>query len=87
MKELSIFVDESGDSGDYSEHSSYYIISLITHNLRNDIDSDIGNWNSVHMHDGASFFSYSNSVDDDMTAIRHRYISSAGQGNAAIHRP
>ena len=42
MKELSIFVDESGDSGDYSEHSSYYIISLIMHNLRNDIDADIG---------------------------------------------
>ena len=84
MKELSIFVDESGDSGDYSEHSSYYIISLIMHNLRNDIDADIG---KLDMHDGASFFSYSNSMDDDMTAIRHRYISSAGQGNAAIHRP
>ena len=27
MKELSIFVDESGDFGDYAEHSSYYIIS------------------------------------------------------------
>ena len=23
MKELSIFVDESGDFGDYAEHSSY----------------------------------------------------------------
>ena len=42
MKELSIFVDESDDSGDYSEHSSYCIISLIMHNLRNDIDADIG---------------------------------------------
>ena len=42
MKELSIFVDESGDFGDYAEHSSYYIISLIMHDQKNDIDADIG---------------------------------------------
>ena len=41
MKELSIFVDESGDFGDYAEHSSYYIISLIMHNQQNDIDTEI----------------------------------------------
>ncbi len=41
MKELSIFVDESGDFGDYAEHSSYYIISLIMHDQKNDIDTDI----------------------------------------------
>ena len=41
MKELSIFVDESGDFGDYAEHSSYYIISLIMHDQKNDIDADI----------------------------------------------
>ena len=41
MKELSIFVDESGDLGDYAEHSSYYIISLIMHDQKNDIDTDI----------------------------------------------
>ena len=28
------FVDESGDFGDYAEHSSYYIISLIMHIFR-----------------------------------------------------
>ena len=42
MKELSIFVDESGDFGDYAEHSSYYIISLVLHDqtidIRNDVD-------------------------------------------------
>jgi len=31
MKELSVFIDESGDFGDYRRHSSFYIISLIFH--------------------------------------------------------
>ena len=41
MKELSIFVDESGDFGDYAEHSSYYIISLVMHNQANSIQKEI----------------------------------------------
>lgn len=41
MKELSIFVDESGDFGDYAEHSSYYIISMVIHDQNNDISNDI----------------------------------------------
>lgn len=41
MKELSIFVDESGDFGDYVEHSSYYIISMVLHDQENDISADI----------------------------------------------
>ena len=32
MKELSIFIDESGDFGEYSPHSPYYIISMVFHN-------------------------------------------------------
>lgn len=31
MKELSIFVDESGDFGEYDYHAPYYIISLVLH--------------------------------------------------------
>lgn len=31
MKELSIFIDESGDFGDYSPHSPYYIITMVFH--------------------------------------------------------
>lgn len=31
MKELSIFIDESGDFGEYSPHSPYYIITMIMH--------------------------------------------------------
>ena len=31
MKELSIFVDESGDFGEYDHHSPFYIISMVLH--------------------------------------------------------
>ena len=32
MAELSIFIDESGDFGKYTEYSPYYIITLVFHN-------------------------------------------------------
>lgn len=32
MKELSVFIDESGDFGEYSNHSPYYIITMVFHN-------------------------------------------------------
>ena len=41
MKELSIFVDESGDFGDYAEHSSYSIVSLVMHAQAADISQEI----------------------------------------------
>ena len=31
MKELSIFIDESGDFGEYDYHSPYYIIAMVMH--------------------------------------------------------
>lgn len=31
MKELSIFADESGDFGEYSTHSPYYIVVMVLH--------------------------------------------------------
>ena len=31
MKELSIFVDESGDFGEYNHISPYYLVTLILH--------------------------------------------------------
>lgn len=39
MKELSIFIDESGDFGEYDYHSPYYIIAIVMHNQ----DLDISN--------------------------------------------
>ena len=34
MKDLSIFIDESGDFGEYQIHSPFYIISMIFHNQK-----------------------------------------------------
>ncbi len=41
MKELSIFVDESGDFGEYAQHSPYYIVTMILHDQDNDISANI----------------------------------------------
>ena len=48
MKELSIFVDESGDFGEYNYHSPYYIITMVFHNQSDDISQDIHKFNSEH---------------------------------------
>lgn len=41
MKELSIFVDESGDFGEYDHHSPFYIISMVLHDQSVEIDNDL----------------------------------------------
>lgn len=41
MKELSIFVDESGDFGEYDYHAPFYIISMVLHNQESDIANDL----------------------------------------------
>lgn len=41
MKELSVFVDESGDFGKYSKHSPYYIVSMIFHCQENNISKQV----------------------------------------------
>ena len=46
MKELSIFIDESGDFGKFSNHSPYYIISLVFHEQNQDISSQLKNFNN-----------------------------------------
>lgn len=45
MKELSIFVDESGDFGEYSAHSPYYIVTMVMHDQTKDISSKIAKLN------------------------------------------
>ena len=47
MKELSIFVDESGDFGEYEQHAPYYIISMVFHDQSNDISSNINTLNNT----------------------------------------
>lgn len=41
MRELSIFVDESGDFGEYDYHAPYYIISMVLHDQEKNIIPDL----------------------------------------------
>jgi hypothetical protein len=41
VKELSIFIDESGDYGEYDYHSPYYIISMVFHDQAIDIGAAV----------------------------------------------
>lgn len=41
MKELSIFVDESGDFGEFEKHAPYYIVTMVFHNQDIDITANI----------------------------------------------
>lgn len=41
MKELSVFIDESGDYGEYDYHSPYYIISMVFHDQAVDIEDAV----------------------------------------------
>ena len=43
MQELSVFIDESGDFGEYNSHSPYYIITMVFHDQSLAIDSAISN--------------------------------------------
>ena len=45
MKELSIFIDESGDFGEYSIHSPFYIITMVFHDQSDDIRDSISKLN------------------------------------------
>ena len=41
MRDINIFMDESGDFGEYQVHSPYYIISLVFHEQKNNISENI----------------------------------------------
>lgn len=43
MKELSIFIDESGDFGEYEPHSPYYIIAMVFHDQEIPISNAVTN--------------------------------------------
>lgn len=46
MKELSIFIDESGDFGEYDHKSPYYIITMVFHNQNDDIQPAVAKLNT-----------------------------------------
>ena len=39
MKEISIFIDESGDFGKLNPRSPYYIVTMVFHDQANDINA------------------------------------------------
>ena len=41
MKELSVFIDESGDFGEITERPAYYLVTLLFHDQKNEITSNI----------------------------------------------
>ena len=41
MKELSVFIDESGDFGEIIEQPAYYLVTLLFHDQKNEIASSI----------------------------------------------
>ncbi len=41
MKELSVFIDESGDFGDVKERPAYYLVTFVFHDQNNDIDPQV----------------------------------------------
>lgn len=43
-KVLSVFVDESGETGDSGQTSKYYIVSFTFHNQSDDITSQLDSW-------------------------------------------
>ncbi len=52
MKELSVFIDESGDFGVYQNHAPYYIVTLILHNQSKNISESINKLNSAIQNTG-----------------------------------
>ncbi len=41
MKELSIFIDESGDFGEVRERPAYYLVTFVFHNQDNSIERQV----------------------------------------------
>ncbi|MEC4185472.1 DUF3800 domain-containing protein [Adlercreutzia sp. R21] len=41
MRELSVFIDESGDFGPIAHHSPYYLIALVFHDQSRDISEPL----------------------------------------------
>ena len=52
MKELSVFVDESGDFGSYELHSPFYIVTLVFHDQSADISNAITHLNDKIRYSG-----------------------------------
>jgi len=58
MKELSIFVDESGDFGAYDSHSPFYVLTMVFHDQAVNISPDLQRLESSLSQRGISNYSF-----------------------------
>ena len=50
MKELSVFIDESGDFGEITERPAYYLVTLVFHSQEQEISEQVRKLeDSIHM--------------------------------------
>ena len=54
MRELSIFVDESGDFGEASERTSYYLVTMVFHDQAKDISDALATYDESIRNTGAT---------------------------------
>ncbi len=47
MKELSVFIDESGDFGEIKERPAYYLVTFVFHDQDNGIEEQVSKLNEV----------------------------------------
>ena len=55
MKELSVFIDESGDFGEVKERPAYYLVTLVFHNQKYDIVNQVKKLESSTKNAGFDF--------------------------------
>ena len=55
MKELSVFIDESGDFGEITERPAYYLVTLLFHDQKNEIASNVKRLEDSTMNSGFDF--------------------------------
>ena len=55
MKELSVFIDESGDFGEVKENPAYYLVTLVFHDQRCNIENQVKNLEDSTRNSGFDF--------------------------------
>ena len=59
MKELSVFIDESGDFGEYDEQTPYYIITMVFHEQSHSISDAVAKLDQELSYDGVNLLNAS----------------------------
>lgn len=55
IKELSVFIDESGDFGEITERPAYYLVTLLFHDQKNEIAANVKKLEDSIMNSGFDF--------------------------------